>query len=279
MWAIDFTFLKTKIEGKSNNKVKLCVVYDLGNGEYIGAKAFDVNTKNFKANKGISSRYLVKFVSNLIEFLYIPNKKENGNLIIHTDQGPEFRSKEWNKMQDKFKDYNVKLSMNTYPQNPQENACAERSIRSFKYQFLKLKPLLPEKAKTILELNRIIAKRQSKINNNKKTERDEHITPAQFRVNSSYYPDLPADMMCFSPNLEENDARYRPIKEFKQNIAKLQHNYKNLDIDQQNLFVMAMLAQLNKQSEEQFQRLKNELFIVQDAQIEQSLSDVPLKDY
>ncbi len=40
IWVMDFTFVKTQLVGKPNEKIKILIVSDLGNGEIVSIKAF-----------------------------------------------------------------------------------------------------------------------------------------------------------------------------------------------------------------------------------------------
>ncbi len=104
------------------------LVYDLGNGEIVGAKVFKFNKNKTKKQQKdeISSLYVAKFFKSLFHKYKIIDLQPN--LIIHTDRGTEFLSKEYTSLKHTF---SIQLSMSEAYQ-PTQNAVAERLNKTIK---------------------------------------------------------------------------------------------------------------------------------------------------
>nr|YP_009472461.1 hypothetical protein [Bryopsis sp. HV04063]ARO74113.1 hypothetical protein [Bryopsis sp. HV04063] len=172
----------------------MLMVYDLGNGEIVGVKVFKFNKdKNRKTKKdGISSIYVAKFFKQLFIKYDIPNIEHL--LMIHTDRGTEFLSKEYVGLQHTFP---IKLSM-TDGYEPTQNAVAERLNKTFKNQLKNIKPTIPQSSSSIQKLQTVINKRVQNFNRDFKTSRNLNLGATLLRefFNSSDQ-DIPTTVMCY----------------------------------------------------------------------------------
>nr|YP_009472715.1 hypothetical protein [Codium arenicola]ARO74342.1 hypothetical protein [Codium arenicola] len=198
------------------------VVIDLANGECLAAKAFNESNNRYINERGISSLYLVKFMKCIIEQKYVPIIDHK--LIIHSDQGPEFRSDNWAKLED----LNVQLSMTTYPNSTQENAVCERFQRTLK-TLLKLKqfkPTIPKQVKNLAQLNLILSKRINNINLNHLNKRDKQQGASVFRqkflkgiqTNQIHKQTLKQPLAFDSKYIP--DSNFKSVDQFKNQIAQ-----------------------------------------------------------
>lgn len=134
VWVMDLcqldTFVKTNYETKKQGKhvLKAFFVIDLGTREVILAKLYNaLNSGN------IRSTYIVRQLLDLIERRGIL-KNKNSQLIIHSDRGSEFMSKEY---RDLFNKYPQCIGSMSAVATPTDNSVAERFVRTLKRQLLK----------------------------------------------------------------------------------------------------------------------------------------------
>lgn len=133
-WVMDLcqlkALIKTKYETKNQGKhvLKVFFVIDLGTREVILSKLYSVlNSGN------VRSTYIVKQLANLIEKREI-SSSQKPQLIIHSDRGSEFMSKEYREL---FNKYPQCIGSMSAAATPTDNSVAERFVRTLKGQLIK----------------------------------------------------------------------------------------------------------------------------------------------
>lgn len=134
VWVMDLCQLKTLIETKYKTKkqgthcLKVFFVIDLGTREVILAKLYSVlNSGN------VRSTYIVRQLTGLIQRRGIQGS-ENAQLILHSDRGSEFTSKEYKALFSQFPQCIASMSAAA---TPTDNSVAERFVRTLKQQVIK----------------------------------------------------------------------------------------------------------------------------------------------
>jgi len=134
VWVMDLcqlkALIKTKYDTKKQGKhaLKVFFVIDLGTREVILSKLYNVlNSGN------IRSTYIVRQLADLIERRGI-SKSQKAQLIIHSDRGSEFMSKEYKEL---FNKYPQCIGSMSAAATPTDNPVAERFVRTLKGQLRK----------------------------------------------------------------------------------------------------------------------------------------------
>ena len=134
VWVMDLCQLKTLIETNYKSKkqgthsLKVFFVIDLGTREVILAKLYNVfNSGN------VRSTYIVRQLADLIKRRGIQEGK-SAQLIIHSDRGSEFMSKEYKAL---FSQYPQCIGSMSASATPTDNSVAERFVRTLKQQTIK----------------------------------------------------------------------------------------------------------------------------------------------
>jgi integrase len=133
---------------------------DLASKRLISWKLFVIEGRGT-----IRPRYVVREVQKELGKLQLEmsfNKEEDGELgsserqvILHSDRGPEFCSKEYHEI---FKRFPFTIGSMSESRSPNQNAVAERFARTIKFQ-LKKAPPIPQKVKNLNELAKIVERR------------------------------------------------------------------------------------------------------------------------
>jgi site-specific recombinase XerD/transposase InsO family protein len=204
VWVADFTFIKTKIQNEPKSKIKLLMIYDLGNGEIVGAKVFKFNKTKTKIKEatqqfGISSIYVTNFFKKVLIKYNV--QETDPPLIIHTDRGTEFLSKEYVSLKHIFP---IQLSMSDAYQ-PTQNAVAERLNQTFKNQLKYIEPNIPSRTNTIKNLQSIMDQRVTHFNQKFKSERNLHLGAVLLReIFKNNDQPLPEMVMTYNDKNDKN---------------------------------------------------------------------------
>ena len=128
VWAMDLTVLKQKIKRKEQFNLKLLVIMDFATREIITSKIFLV-----KDQGSIRAKYVVRELKRLVE-----QKNISDEIIIHSDRGSEFTSKEYTTY---IKSNAFLIGSMSNVATPTDNAVVERSFRTLKSQLNEAKTL------------------------------------------------------------------------------------------------------------------------------------------
>lgn len=152
VWQIDGTVLNVNLNGEPDTKHYLVTAVDLSCGKLVMSKVFYIGNKK----KSFTASSLIKALETAVR-----NEGINETLLIHSDRGPQFTSKEYFQYIESHPF--LKGSMTAGGQ-PNQNAVIERMIRTFKSQLKHLNVDLPTNVKRTRDLQKACDRRRIKIN-------------------------------------------------------------------------------------------------------------------
>ena len=218
----------------------------------VGVKVFKFNKDKSRKNKkdGVSSIYVSNFFKQIFIKYDIPNIDHL--LMLHTDRGTEFLSKEYAGLQHTFP---IKLSM-TDGYKPTQNAVAERLNNTFKNQLKYIKPTIPITTPNIQKLQTVINKRVKNFNRDFKTSRNLNLGATLLReFFASSDQDISDTVMTYMPQKKEKDywlnSDANIIQEYRE---KVKQNF-NLPYDDME-FLKIKIEKVLKQIKDQQDRIE-----------------------
>ncbi len=151
-WQCDNTHINTELQGHPGSSHTLYLIVDVATNHIVAGKVFFKQT-----NRGsITSNKILKVLKNSIEQNNITD-----SLLIHTDRGPEFTSKEYYEY---IESHDKLIGSHTTGGSPNSNAVVERIIRTIKNQCLTVVGALPQSVKQTRDLQRVIHKKINYLN-------------------------------------------------------------------------------------------------------------------
>lgn len=139
-----------KLPGYETLSIKVLLVVDLGSRELILAVPFQVKNKGNVKSSLVCRQFQKLFVTRGLS--------EDLDLLVHTDRGSEFASKEFLSLFTKERTASM-----SKPNTPIDNAVVERFVRTVKCQILEA-GMWPESFKSIAQARYLLLKRQTYIN-------------------------------------------------------------------------------------------------------------------
>jgi len=168
VWAFDFTSLDTKVQEFPNSYFKVLMAVDHATNQILG-----YSLHRLEASQGtIKAAQAVAFLRRLK--LKVP--KLTVKIIVHTDRGPEFLSKQWYRY---VNDSDVFQGSTSLPATPTSNAVIERVFKTFKRDYNNATSL-PSNVATVSELRAVINRRIRFLNQERSSQRSLNQSPVQF---------------------------------------------------------------------------------------------------
>ena len=145
------------------------------------------------------------------------NRTFDDELLIHTDRGPQFTSQEWTLFINELGAIGSMSNVAT----PNDNAVAERTIRTIKHQLFECNVSWPKRVKSLREIQLVLDQRVTFYNHQFRPKRACGITPAELRPTLDAVNHLAPPRVLARAN---HDVNHKAVVDFKKNAVDLRNH-------------------------------------------------------
>ena len=183
VWTVDLFSSPAPLAG--GGPLKILLIIDVGSKEFLCLHPF-------KSRAGVASRLIVKVMSRVIKDRFYKKTIKGGSfdfpreLLLHTDRGSEFTSKEYQRL---FETFPFLIGSMSRANTPTDNAVAERAVGTVKNSIPEA-GIWPSSFASMTEAFTFIESRREYLNNNWVGRTTCGLTAAKFkeRLNSCERP-------------------------------------------------------------------------------------------